>query len=383
MIASRAPSFLFSPIWLTPRVVLVVAVVVAAATLGFARIDNTPGGLSTTALLLAIWLPLSFPQRRGWARRLWNTWAIGLSIAYVALFMAGDEHDLQFYVQALDGSKASCRATLHDANGLYYMLILAPRMVLFSLLAGLLVSAAAPRRAIQRELSSPCADSSDHLLLVAGLWVSLAGGVSLMDSYSRSARSLVCSAEAGPKSTQTLPRFCTPQSISHGACKNIPLPATQLTAKVLGAFVVGLGLAASAWAARRIQRRRLWIRQVSRREVPNWYFISHDPAKMSLENTPRLCRSDAFPDSDCLKLLVFSSVDSKLGGEDATQTVVGSVTHGSGMAHPVVDLRGAHHVALMLVLFAVVTSTTYFPFIYLRTLVFDRLPEYNFVHWAE
>lgn len=383
MVVPRVPSFLSSPTWLTPRVVVVVAVVVAAATLGFARVDNTPGALSTTAVLLAIWLPMSFPLQRRWVRRFWTTWAIGLSIAYVAWLMAGDEHDIRFYVQALDGSRVVCRATLRDSSGLYYMLILVPRTALISLLAGLLFSAAALRRAFQRELSSPCADSSDHVLLVAGLWLSLAGGGSLMDSYSRSARSLSCITEAGPKSTRTLPRFCTPQSISRGSCNDLSLPATQLPAKVLGIFIVGFGLVASAWAARRIQRRRLWIRQVSRREVPNWSFITHDPAQRSLESTPRLCRSDAFPDSDCVKLLVFSPADSEVGGEDATQTVVGSVAHGSGMAHPVVDFRGARHAGLMLVLFAVVTSITYLPFMYSLVLGFDRFSEYNFVHWAE
>jgi hypothetical protein len=298
-----APPLLLAPRRLSRRVLMISTIFLGAALLGLARVDNAPGALATAGLLVAAWLPSALRLRRTWAVGLWMLWALCLGVFQMGWLIKQDVN-APHTRRGADGTQVSCS---YQAGPLGF-----GRLVVYFGTAGMLAGLGALFNAYRRESLAPCHDSTEHLAVVAGAWLSLAGALTVVDAATLNNRSLFCDMspayrkpKGDPNVNRAWPTECAPEqqdmAWSNRLCGTAPAPATRPLAIILGALVCGLGVAGAVSASVRIRRRNRWLDgwlpRVQSGEIYGWSLgaplpMSKEDHTSSEEAAPWLARAD-------------------------------------------------------------------------------------------
>jgi hypothetical protein len=298
---------------------LVATIFLGAALIGLARVDNAPGALATTGLLLAAWLPSALRLRRTWIVGLWMLWALCLGVFQIAWLIKQDVH-APHTRRGTDGTQVSCS---YSSGPLGF-----GRVVVYFGTAGMIAGLGALFTAYRRESLAPCHDSSEHLAVVAGAWLSFAGALTVVDAATLNNRSLVCDiapvnrpVKGMPSVNSSWPPECASDQKdapwTSRLCRVEPAPATRPLAILAGSLVFGLGAAgAVAAAARSRQRRRWldgWLPRVQSGKIDGWSLsaplpISKEDDRSDEQTAPWLARADGDATDGFYRSLNYSAV---------------------------------------------------------------------------
>jgi hypothetical protein len=282
---------------------MVSTILLGAATLGLARVDNAPGALATAGLLVAAWLPSALRLRRTWAVGMWMLWALCLGVVQVGWLIKQDV-SAPHTRRGADGTQVSCS---YQAGPLGV-----GRLVVYFGTAGMLAGLGALFKSYRRESLAPCHDSTEHLAIVAGAWLSLAGALTVVDAVTLDKRSLFCDmssadrkTSADPEMKSAWPAECASDQKDapwrNRLCRVESSPATRPLAIILGALVFSVGAAGAALAATRVRRRAQWLEawlpRVRSGEIHGWslgpsFPMSRDDETSTEEAAPWLARAD-------------------------------------------------------------------------------------------
>jgi hypothetical protein len=313
------PPFLLASRRLSPGVLFVLTIFLGSALIGLARVDNAPGALATTGLLIAAWLPSALRLRRSWIVGLWMLWALCLGVFEIAWLIKQDV-SAPHTRRGADGTQVSCWYSSGPLG--------IGRVVVYFGTAGMLAGLGALFTAYRRESLAPCHDSTEHLAVVAGAWLSFAGALTVVDAATLDNRSLFCDIAPVNRTVKDISRVnsawppeCAPDQKdapwTSRHCRVEPAPATRPLAIISGTLVFGLGAAGAFVVGAHIRRRRRWLEGwlplVQSGKIHGWSLgaplpIFGDDDRSNEQTVPWLARADEGAPDGFYRLLSYSTV---------------------------------------------------------------------------